>query len=197
MTTQNYGRMITTWQQRARRDGIVVKQIKFKVPPPSTTTSSTSFAAAITPRTRAIEVTHITNLTGQILPVRDDHRDGAAEGNRGVRRRGACIRPLPLHARRARTATTTARACTSGCSRRSAPDSSTCAATSQKSLWPMMAAPASMDANIRKYEEIGTHPAANHNAIASALAFHRAIGADRKVARLRYLRDRWAERFLA
>jgi selenocysteine lyase/cysteine desulfurase len=67
----------------------------------------------------------------------------------------------------------------------------------QKSLWPLMAAPASMDENIRKYEEIGTHPAANHNAIAAALAFHRAIGAERKVARLRYLRDRWAKRLLA
>jgi isopenicillin-N epimerase len=67
----------------------------------------------------------------------------------------------------------------------------------QKSLWPLMAAPASMDENVRKYEEIGTHPAANHNAIAAALAFHRAIGGERKVARLRYLRDRWAKRLMA
>ena len=43
----------------------------------------------------------------------------------------------------------------------------------QKTIWPLMAAPAKMDENIRKYEEIGTHPAANHNAIAVALAFHR------------------------
>ena len=54
-----------------------------------------------------------------------------------------------------------------------------------------------MDENIRKYEEIGTHPAANHNAISAALAFHRSIGAERKIARLRYLRDRWAKRLLA
>src|SRR3972149_6379516 len=61
----------------------------------------------------------------------------------------------------------------------------------------MMAAPATMNDNIRKFEEIGTHPAANHNAIAVALAFHRAIGAERKIARLRYLRDRWAKRLQA
>jgi selenocysteine lyase/cysteine desulfurase len=67
----------------------------------------------------------------------------------------------------------------------------------QKKLWPLMAAPPEMDENIRKYEEIGTHPAANHNAIAAALAFHRAIGADRKIARLRFLRDRWAKRLAA
>jgi selenocysteine lyase/cysteine desulfurase len=64
----------------------------------------------------------------------------------------------------------------------------------QKSIWPLMAAPASMDENVRKYEEIGTHPAANHNAISAAILFHRSIGAQRKAARLRWLRDRWAMR---
>ena len=34
-TNQDYPRMITTWQQRERRDGIVLKQITFPVPPPS------------------------------------------------------------------------------------------------------------------------------------------------------------------
>ena len=43
----------------------------------------------------------------------------------------------------------------------------------QKKLWPLMAAAPEQDENIRKYEEIGTHPAANHNAISAALAFHR------------------------
>ena len=61
-------------------------------------------------------------------------------------------------------------------------------------LWPMMAAPPEMNANIRKFEEIGTHPAANHNAIAEALTFHEGIGIERKAARLRYLKERWARR---
>jgi selenocysteine lyase/cysteine desulfurase len=67
----------------------------------------------------------------------------------------------------------------------------------QKKLWPLMAAATAQDEDIRKYEEIGTHPAANHNAISAALAFHRGIGAERKIARLHYLRDRWAKRLLA
>ena len=61
-------------------------------------------------------------------------------------------------------------------------------------LWPLTPAAASKADNIRKFEEIGTHPAANHNAIAEALAFHQAIGIERKSARLRYLNDRWAKR---
>jgi selenocysteine lyase/cysteine desulfurase len=58
----------------------------------------------------------------------------------------------------------------------------------------MMAAAENMNANIRKFEEIGTHPAANHNAISEALTFHQTIGADRKAARLRYLRSLWTSR---
>ena len=41
-------------------------------------------------------------------------------------------------------------------------------------LWPLTPAVAEKKGDIRKFEEIGTHPAANHNAIAEALAFHRA-----------------------
>jgi isopenicillin-N epimerase len=67
----------------------------------------------------------------------------------------------------------------------------------QKSIWPLMGADPPLDEDIRKFEQIGTHPAANHNAIAAALAFHRSIGPERKIARLRYLRDRWAKPLLA
>jgi selenocysteine lyase/cysteine desulfurase len=196
VTNQNYGRMITSWEQRARRDGIVLKQISFQVPPPSQQYLVEQFRAAITPRTRAIEVTHITNLTGQIMPVKELVEiarplsiavfvDGAHAYAHfpfqcadldcdyyGTSLHKWLLAPVGtgfLYVRKSK----------------------------QKSLWPLMAAPKEMDENIRKYEEIGTHPAANHNAISVALAFHRSIGADRKVARLRYLRDRWAKRLLA
>ena len=196
ITNQNYGRMITTWEQRARRDRLVVKQISFPVPPPSREDVVDRFRRAITPRTRVLEVTHITNLTGQILPVKEIVRM-AREKNVEVFVDGAhafahfpfkrddlecdyygtslhkwLLAPIGtgfLYVRKEK----------------------------QKKIWPLMAAPAAMDSDIRKYEEIGTHPAANHNAIAGALAFHQGIGAERKAARLRLLRDRWARRLLA
>ena len=52
-----------------------------------------------------------------------------------------------------------------------------------------MAAPASRDQDIRKFEEIGTHPAANYLGIGDALTFHQGIGSKRKTERLVYLRD--------
>ncbi len=193
VTNQNYGRMLTTWRQRARREGIVLKEISFRVPPPSQEYLAERFREALTPRTRVIEVTHITNLTGQIMPVKElmdlarplgievfvdgahsyAHfpftRDQIAVDYYGTSLHKWLLAPIGagfLYVRKEK----------------------------QKRLWPLMAAPPEMDENIRKYEEIGTHPAANHNAIAAALAFHRAIGADRKIARLRFLRDRWAKR---
>jgi selenocysteine lyase/cysteine desulfurase len=63
-----------------------------------------------------------------------------------------------------------------------------------RGLWPLMAAGPELDADIRKFEEIGTHPLANFLAIGDALDFHAALGPARKAARLRYLRDRWALR---
>jgi selenocysteine lyase/cysteine desulfurase len=60
----------------------------------------------------------------------------------------------------------------------------------------MQAADEKLDGDIRKFEEIGTHPAANFLAIGEALTFNQGIGLARKEARLRYLRDTWAHRLL-
>jgi hypothetical protein len=71
VTNQNYPRMLTSWDQRVRRDGVVLKQVSFKLPPPSPQYIVDRFKEAVTARTRVIEVTHITNLSGQIMPVRE------------------------------------------------------------------------------------------------------------------------------
>ena len=66
-----------------------------------------------------------------------------------------------------------------------------------KGLWPMFGTAPEQDDNIRKFEEVGTHPAGNFLAIGEALTVHQTIGDARKEARLRYLRDTWAKRLLA
>src|SRR5208283_3715677 len=55
-TNQDYPRMITTWQQRERRDGIKLKQLTFPVPPPSMDYLAKMFEDAITPRTKVIHI---------------------------------------------------------------------------------------------------------------------------------------------
>ena len=196
VTNQNYGRMLTSWDQRGRRDGVVLKQISFKVPPPSQDYLVEQYRQAITPRTRVIEVTHITNLTGQIMPVKEIVEMARARNIEVFVDGAHAFAHFPFSNK------------DMGCDYYGtslhkwllAPVGTGflyVAKAKQKGLWPLMAAPASMDENIRKYEEIGTHPAANHNAISAALAFQRAIGGERKIARLRFLRDRWAKRVMA
>ena len=78
-TEQDYPRMLTTWDQRARRDKIVVTRLSFPVP----TTADDLYARferAITPRTKVLHFCHITNLTGQIFPVQRICRMARARG---------------------------------------------------------------------------------------------------------------------
>jgi selenocysteine lyase/cysteine desulfurase len=192
-TNQDYPRMLTTWRQRERRDGIVLKTIPFPVPPPSMQDLVDRFARAITPRTKVIHVCHITNLTGQIFPVR--------EIGRLARERGIEMVVDGAHAFAHFPFTLADLECdyygTSLHKWLFAPHGTGFLFVRRskiRSLWPLMAAPAEMDGDIRKFEEIGTHPAANHNAIAEALTFQETIGLERKAARLRYLRDRWMKR---
>src|SRR5947208_3389578 len=79
-TTQDYPRMLTTWHQRERREGIVVKEISFPVPPPSQDDLADRIERAITPKTKVIHFCHITNLTGQIFPVKRICQLGRARG---------------------------------------------------------------------------------------------------------------------
>jgi selenocysteine lyase/cysteine desulfurase len=190
-TTQDYPRMLTTWRQRARREGIVLREITFPVPPPSPDDLVQRVAAAITPRTRVIHVCHITNLTGQIFPIRSICRMARARGIEVIVDGAHAFAHFPF--------TRDELECdyygTSLHKWLLAPHGTGFLYVRREKIakvWPLMAAPVEMDGNIRKFEEIGTHPAANHNAIAEALAFHQGIGAERKAARLRFLFQRWA-----
>jgi selenocysteine lyase/cysteine desulfurase len=194
-TTQDYPRMITTFRQRERREGIVLRQIRIPVPAEDPQEVVRRFEEALTPRTRLILACHMINLTGQILPV----RELAAM----ARRRGIPLIVDGAHAL-AHFDFTLAELEVDNYSTSLhkwlfAPHGTGLLYVRREKIpevWPLMAAPEPMDGNIRKFEEIGTHPAANYLAIAEALTFHQGIGGARKEARLVHLRNRWAERLL-
>ncbi len=192
-TNQDYGRMLDTWDQRVRRDGIVVTKISFPVPPPSQDDLVRRFERAITPKTKVLHFCHITNLTGHIFPVKAICDMARARGIKTIVDGAHAFAHFPF------------KAADLGCDYYGtslhkwllAPIGTGFLYVRRElipSLWGLTPTSASRAADIRKFEEIGTHPAANHNAIAEALTFHEGIGVDRKVARLRYLRDRWAMR---
>ena len=192
-TNQDYGRMLDTWEQRVRRDGIKLTQVSFPVPPKSMDVLAERLLGAITPATKVLHFCHITNLTGQIFPVKKIADEARRRGIKTVVDGAHAFAHFPFTA------------ADLGCDYYGtslhkwllAPIGTGFLYMRREnipSLWPLTPAAASRADNIRKFEEIGTHPAANHNAIAEALTFHEGIGSERKAARLRYLRNRWAER---
>lgn len=192
-TTQDYPRMITTFEQRARREGIVVRQFPIPIPAEDPDEVVALFEEHVTPRTRLVLMCHMINITGQILPVR--------EVVAAMRRRGIPVVVDGAHAFAHFPFTHADLDCdyyaTSLHKWLFAPIGTGLLYVRRDriaDLWPMMAAPETMTDDVRKFEEIGTHPAANYLAIAEALTFHLGIGPERKAARLVALRDRWAKR---
>lgn len=196
-TDQDYPRMIATWKQRARRDGILLHQLRVPDPALGDDELVRRFARAMDRvRPRLVLICHMINLTGRILPVKAIVA-AARERDIPVIVDGAhAFAHFPfrqaeldcdyyatslhkwlfapfgtgmLYVRRSKIA----------------------------GLWPLMAAQVSQREDVRKFEEIGTHPVAVPLAIAEALEFHRLLTPERKAARLIHLRDRWVTRLAA
>src|SRR5690349_2470403 len=192
-TNQDYGRMLDTWDQRVRRDKIEVTKISFPVPTTNLAELKDRIEKAITPKTKVIHICHITNLTGQLFPVRDIARMARARGIQTIVDGAHAFAHFPFKV-------SDLECDYYGCSLHKwllAPVGTGFLYVRRENiekLWPLTPASASKAKDIRKFEEVGTHPAANHNAIAEALEFHQAIGTERRAARMRYLTDRWATR---
>lgn len=192
-TNQDYVRMIWTYQQRERRDGIVLRQISIPVPSDDPDEIVRTFESNITSRTKVVHMSHMINLSGQILPVRQVadmvHGHGLpliVDGAHSLAHFDFKIADLNcdyfatslhkwlfaphgtglLYVRRDRI----------------------------RDLWALTAPPEELSGDIRKFEEIGTRPVANALAIGEALTFHQGLGSKRKEARLIFLRDYWMER---
>lgn len=71
MSDQEHGSGISPWAMRAKRYGIAVKNFTIPKPPKSAAEILNAINDAITPRTRVIFVSHITTVTGVVLPVKE------------------------------------------------------------------------------------------------------------------------------
>ncbi len=194
-TTHDYPRMLNTFKQRERREGIRLVQFQIPVPAEDDDEIVRLYESAITDRTRMILVSHVVFLTGQILPVKRI----AALG----RKHGIPVIIDGAHALAHFDFTLGELECdfyaTSLHKWLCAPIGNGLLYVRKeriKDVWPLMAATEAEEDNIRKFEQIGTHPEAQTLATAESLTLHQAIGPANKQARFVYLRDRWANRLL-
>ena len=189
-TTQDYPSMLTAYRQRARRDGITLKMVPFPSPASSPDEIYDAMERAIGPRTKVLHFSHVTYTAGQIFPVQRLCRLARERGLYSVIDGAHAFAHFPFDGAEL------------GCDVFGASLHKWLTAPFGNGLlyvrkglietiWPLTAAPESLDGDIRKFEQIGTAPVANRNAIGEAITFHEAIGAERKAARLRFLRERW------
>ena len=190
MAVQDYGAMLDQFALQSRRYGMVNRMVSLPNDPTSDDAIVQLYANAITPKTRLLLVSHLVNITGQILPVRKiadmAHARGVAVAvdgahafahldfripDLGVDYYAASLHkwlgvPLGagiLYVKRDRIAP----------------------------LWPVFGDQGFADGDIRKLNHTGTHPVHTDLAIRHAIAFHDSIGVQRKEARMRYLQQYW------
>jgi selenocysteine lyase/cysteine desulfurase len=193
MCDQDYGSMLEQFRQQSRRRGITCVEISIPLHPRDDQDMVDTYARAITPRTKLLLLSHMVNITGQILPVRKiadmAHARGVAvivdaahsfahvvftvpelDGDYlGASLHKWLCTPLGaglLHIKKDKIRT----------------------------VWPLLGDTSVPGDDIRKLERIGTHPSWTVLAIGDAIRFHKMIGSERKEARLRYLQQYWTDR---
>ncbi len=193
MTNQDYGSMLEQFRQESRRHRITCVEISLPLQPTNDEDVIQAYEAAITPRTKVLLLSHMVNITGQILPARKiadmahargvavivDAAHSFAHVVFGVRDLDGDYLGASLHKW----------LCT--------PLGAGILQIKKdkiRTVWPLLGETSFPEDDIRKLERIGTHPSWTVLAIADAIRFHKMIGGARKEARLRYLQRYWSDK---
>lgn len=193
LTKQDYPNMINAWKQREERDKIKLVWINLDLPSEDTDYITRQYTNAFTAKTKVVHVTHVINWNGQILPVRKiadaahargievlvDGAHSFAQFNFTIPQLGADYFGTSLHKWLS--------ACIGSGLLYVKKDKI-------KNLFPLFGAPDTQRDNIRKFENTGTRPFFIEQAIHKAIEFHEMIGAERKEARLHYLKNYWMQK---
>lgn len=192
-TTQDYPSMQNALNQRAMREGIIVKRVKIPVPLKEPMDVVDIIRKEITERTKLILISHIVFLTGQILPVKEicrvAHEKGVevvVDGAHAVGHLNFKVSDLDCDYY-----------ATSLHKWLMAPKGTGFLYVKKEKIskiWPLFPYVEPLSSDIRKFEAIGTHQNAIELGIDEAIAFHNGIGPERKEARFCYLKDYWAKK---
>jgi selenocysteine lyase/cysteine desulfurase len=193
LSKQDYGSMIDAFEQKAKRTGSVNKYINIPLAPLSKQAIIDAYAKAITPKTKLILVSHIINITGQIMPVREICDMAHARGVEVIvdgahsfglidfritdldcdyfatslhKWFGAPIGAGLLHMKTSKIG----------------------------KVWPLLGDTGKDRNSIEKFEHIGTNPPAVYLSARAAIEFNLLMGIKLKEERLRYLKNYWVDK---
>ena len=194
MAEQDYGHMLAQFRLMERRYGMVNRLISVPADPKTDDEIVQLYAGAITPRTRLMMISHVINVTGQILPVRKiadmAHARGVDVLIDGAHAFAHFDFRIPdIHCDYYAASLHKWLGCPLG--------TGILFVKKEKipTLWPIYGDwRMTDDADVMKLNHTGTHPVHTDLAIEAAIAFHETIGIRRKEARLRYLQNYWTSK---
>jgi selenocysteine lyase/cysteine desulfurase len=190
MAEQDYGAMLDMFKLVSERHGVVNKIISVPNHPKDDDEIIGLYKNAITPKTKVILVSHMINITGQILPIQKisemAHQygvqvivDGAhafAHIQFSIADLGCDYYAASLH------------------KWLSVPLGAGILFVKKKhikSIWPLIADSEKDPNKIKRLNHTGTHPVATDLTIPDSIAYYQMIGPAKKEARLRYLQQYW------
>jgi selenocysteine lyase/cysteine desulfurase len=189
---QDYGSIKNMFELTSRRFGMVNKIVNVPLHPQSDEEVVRVYEAAITPRTKLIMVSHMINITGQILPVKKICDMAHSYGVEVMLDGAHCIAHFDF---RIDELNCDYYACSLH-KWLSVPLGAGLLYVKKdkiKKIWPLMA-PYELDhPNIKNLNHTGTHPVATDLAVNNAIDYFEKIGAKRKEERLRYLQLYWSD----
>lgn len=187
---QDYPNMINAWKQREMRDGIKLVWVNLDLPSTDNDYLTQAYTEKFTTKTKLVHVTHIINWNGQILPVRqiadaahalgiEVLADGAhsfAHFKFDIPDLGCDYFGTSLHKWLCSTIGT---------------GFMYIRKDKIKQVYPLFGADDPKKEDIRKFEALGTRPFFIEQATHKAIDFYTMIGAERKEARLFFLKNYW------
>jgi selenocysteine lyase/cysteine desulfurase len=193
MALQDYGAMLDMFDQIKNRYGVVKVMLSVPNHPKNDQEIIDLYKNAITPKTKAILVSHMINITGQILPIKEictmAHEKGVqviVDGAHAFAHIKYKIEDL-------------------GCDYYAASLHKWLSTPlgagllyvhkdNIKKVWPLLADGEKDLDKINRLNHTGTHPVHTDLTINDAIDYYAVIGVERKEARLRYLQNYWTEK---
>jgi aspartate aminotransferase-like enzyme len=193
MALQDYGAMLDMFDQIKNRYGVVKVMLSVPNHPKNDQEIIDLYQHAITPKTKAILVSHMVNITGQILPIKEICKmahekgvqvivDGAhafAHFKYSIEELGCDYYAASLH------------------KWLSTPLGAGLLYVQKdniKKVWPLLADGEKDLTKINRLNHTGTHPVHTDLTINDSIDYYNMIGVERKEARLRYLQNYWTEK---
>ena len=193
MAVQDYGAMLDMFEQIQNRYGVV--NIKLSVPnhPKNDEEIVNLYASAITAKTKVLFVSHMINITGQVLPIRKICDMAHAKGVQVIVDGAHAFAHIKFRIDEL-DCDYYAAALHKWLSTPLGAGLLYVKKNNVKNLWPLLADGEKDINKINRLNHIGTHPVHTDLTINDCMDYYEMIGAERKEARMYFLQNYWTSK---